>query len=100
MMDTMKIPVTEGFEMTISADEDGTVEALYLYLSDEPVTTTKEIDGDALMADYDKNGKLVGIEILAPVSIATVVDLVDQPQRREALARFLGGLGLRTFTDG
>lgn len=85
--------------MTISADEDGTVEALYLYLSDEPVADSKEITEDALVAEYDKAGNLVGFEILAPVAIKSLVDLVEEPSRRESLERFLRGLGLRMFAD-
>ena len=73
----------------MSAREDGTVETMYLVFSDAPVTTTREIDKDALLADYDEKGALVGIEILAPVSIASLVCLLDDPSRRESLARFL-----------
>ncbi len=83
--------------MTISADEDGTVSGLYLFLSESPVATTKEINEDALAADYDKDGKLVGMEILAPVTITSVLDLVEDSPMRESLARFLAGCGPPEF---
>lgn len=75
--------------MSASVTEDGSVEAMYLLFSDAPVEITKEIDGDGLLADYDKDGELVGIEVLVPVSIASLLDLLEESSRRDALARFL-----------
>jgi hypothetical protein len=70
-----------GFEISISSRDDGTLEAMYIRLSDDKVATTKEIRDDVLLADYSASGELVGIEILAPVRLKDLVRLVDQPKR-------------------
>ncbi|MCH7592250.1 MAG: DUF2283 domain-containing protein [Planctomycetes bacterium] len=71
-----------GFEMSISARNDGTVEAVYILVRGNKVARTKEIIEDILLADYDSRGQLVGIEILAPVRIQRITPLVEQPRRR------------------
>ena len=72
-----------GFEISISARDDGTLEALYIRLSRNKVSRTKEVPGqDEVLADYDSSGKLVGIEILSPVKLRKLVRLVDEPRRR------------------
>lgn len=71
-----------GFEISISANGAGTIEAIYITLSNGgKVAKTLEIDGDALLADYDANGTLIGIEILAPVRISELAELVEKPVR-------------------
>ena len=77
-----------GFEVSLSARDDGTVEAMYVQISDNPVAETRELDEDILLGDYDEKGELVGIEILAPVSLDALLAMVD-PSRRESLARVL-----------
>jgi len=74
---------TVGFEISISARDDGTLEALYIRVSRNKVATTREVDGkDEVLADYDSNGKLVGIEVLSPVKLKRIVRLIDEPRRR------------------
>lgn len=58
-----------GFEVSMSARDDGTIEAMYVLISDKSVAETRELDEDILLGDYDDKGELVGIEILAPVSL-------------------------------
>ena len=78
-----------GFEISISARDDGTLEALYIRLSRNKVASTKEIPGnDEVLADYDSSGKLVGIEVLSPVRLRKIVQLVDEP-RRKPFRRFI-----------
>jgi len=77
-----------GFELSVSGRGDGTIEAAYVYLSKKKVARTKEIVEDALLADYDAKGQLIGIEILAPINITRIARLVEQPQRAPFL-RFL-----------
>ncbi len=64
--------------------------ALIAYIGDEatPVARTEQIIEATLLADYDEDGELVGIEVLAPVRLADVVALVT-PEEREPLAVFL-----------
>ncbi|MBI2192633.1 MAG: DUF2283 domain-containing protein [Planctomycetes bacterium] len=75
--------------MSISGRDDGTIDAIYIRLSNDKIARTKEIDRDALLADYNAKGKIVGIEILAPVKIEEVVKLVD-PAKRPHLRNFVG----------
>ena len=64
-----------GYEISTSAGEDGTIEAAYIRFSRGPVAETREINGDVLLADFDKEGNLVGVEILAPVKISELTKL-------------------------
>jgi uncharacterized protein YuzE len=77
-----------GYEISLSARDDGTVEAAYIRLRRGKSDRTQEIIEDALLADYDEQGTLLGIEVLAPVKLAELVKLVDQP-RRTSFRRFI-----------
>jgi uncharacterized protein YuzE len=77
-----------GYEISTSAGEDGTIEAAYIRFSHGPVAETREINGDVLLADFDKEGNLVGVEILAPVKISVLTELV-QPPKRAPFERFI-----------
>ena len=68
--------------MSISARDDGTIEAVYILVRDNKAVRTKEIVEDILLADYNSRGQLVGIEILAPVKINKIATLVEEPRRR------------------
>jgi len=70
-----------GFEISISARDDGTLEAVYIKIADGKVAKTKEVSTDVLLADYSASGKLLGIEILAPVKLSKIAPLVDPPRR-------------------
>ncbi len=78
----MRVQRQAGFEMSISARNDGTIEAVYILVRDDKAARTKEIVEDVLLADYNSRGQLVGIEILAPVKIAKITMLVDESRRR------------------
>lgn len=77
-----------GFEISVSGRDDGTLEALYIHLQAGEVAETREIEPDVLLADYDAAGRLLGIEILAPVQISALEALVEQ-QQREPFRRFI-----------
>lgn len=81
-------PQHTGFKLSISASEDGAVQAIYISLRNTKVARTKEIEEDILLADYDSKGRLVGIEILAPVQLKIITRLVDEP-RRKPFRRFV-----------
>lgn len=81
-----------GFEISTNGDEEGEIEAAYIYLSHNPVARSRTHKPDVLMADYDAAGEIVGIEIVAPVKIADVVKLAA-PELREAFERFVRGAG-------
>ena len=71
-----------GYEVSINGRNDGTIEAIYVRLSDRKVARSKEIIEDQLVVDYDRRGGVVGFEILAPVSLRKLTRLVEQPARR------------------
>jgi uncharacterized protein YuzE len=86
----MGVKKTVTFQVSISAREDGTIEAVYIRLDDGKVAKTVEIDEDVVLADYNARGKLLGIELLAPVKLSTIASLVDKPRRasfRKVVAR-------------
>lgn len=71
-----------GYVVSISGRNDGTIEAVYVRLSDRKVARSKEIIEDQLVVDYDRSGGVVGFEILAPVPLSKLTGLVEQPARR------------------
>lgn len=77
-----------GFEMSISGRNDGTLEALYITLRAGKAHTTREVVEDIVLADYDNHGRLIGIEILAPVKISKLTPLVE-PKRRKPFRDFV-----------
>jgi uncharacterized protein YuzE len=70
------------FELSISGRDDGTLEAAYFRISKGKVAKTREIVDDILLADYDTRGRLIGIELLAPVRLSDLLRLVDEPTRK------------------
>ena len=70
-----------GFELSISARNDGTLEAMYVRFSNRKVARTDEVIEDVLLVDVDSHDELVGIEILAPVQLSEVAGLVEKPMR-------------------
>ncbi len=55
------------FEVKITAHpETGKVHAVYLRVSHGQVEETREIKPGRIMADYDSDGSLLGVEILGP----------------------------------
>ena len=77
-----------SFELSTSARDDGTLEAVYIRFSNNPVCKTEEVKQDVLMVDYDRFGEIIGIEILAPVRLANLARLVDR-DRRQPFRRFV-----------
>ncbi len=78
----MVAPEIVGFEISISARDDGTLEAIYIRIAGGEIHRTVEIDGETeLLADYDAGGQLVGIEILSPVPLSKIASLVDEGRR-------------------
>lgn len=85
-----------GFEIAVSARDDGTLEAAYIRFKQGRVAETREIIEDVLLADYTSGGVLLGIEILAPVKISDLTNLVDPPRRR-SFRRFIKRTAPREF---
>lgn len=70
-----------GFELSVSARDDGTIEAVYIRFSNRKVSKTNEVIEDVLLVDLDRRNELVGIEILAPVKLSQVTGIVEKPMR-------------------
>lgn len=77
-----------GFQIAISGRMDGSIQAIYLAVSANKIARTDEIMENGMLVDYDRNGRIVGVEILAPVRIRDVTGLVDV-RTRAPLRRFL-----------
>lgn len=45
------------------ASVDQKADAIYLYMTEEKIESSEEV-ADGIIVDYDKDGKMVGIEIL------------------------------------
>ncbi|MFG3441580.1 DUF2283 domain-containing protein [Nonomuraea sp. NPDC047897] len=83
--------------MRLSYDLDA--DALYIYISDAPVTKTVEID-DETMVDLDSNGELVGIEVITIDRIWPLDEVlrrfrVSEEDVRQLRALFPVGEGVR-----
>lgn len=56
--------MTKHYYLSMAWDDDGSFVAAYFRITNNRVAYTKEIwDGNGF-ADYDKNGKLIGLEVL------------------------------------
>lgn len=80
-----------GIKLSITAREDGTLDAAYVAVSQEKVARSEEIIESVLILDFDSAGGLVGVEILAPVKISDVhqvAKMLEGPTR-ESFNRFM-----------
>jgi uncharacterized protein YuzE len=66
-----------------------TADAIYVYLNDQPVAYTKELD-DYRLIDYSADGAVVGIEFLG---VSGGIDLSDIPFEK-TVEQLIGDLGL------
>ena len=69
------------FRMSVNGGTDGEIEAIYFQLRAAKVARTDEVIDGALLADYDRQGQLVGFEIISPVKIADIVPFIEKPSR-------------------
>jgi uncharacterized protein YuzE len=77
-------------ELSVSVDEKtGIVRAAYVHVRKGAVEETREVAEGRAFADYDLNGLLLGIELLAPCEIA-VLDKIAATEP-EPVRRFLCG---------
>lgn len=74
----------------LSVDEQtGIVRAAYLRVRKGQVAETREVVEGRVFADYDANGTLLGIELLAPCNLEELTRIAAQEP--EAVKRFLSG---------
>jgi uncharacterized protein YuzE len=76
------------------AEYDSEADAIYVYLSDLPVTRTNPLD-DCSNIDLSQDGGVVGVEFLG---VSGGVDLSDVPHK-PTVEKLIGelGLGIRIF---
>lgn len=68
------------FKANISIDEKtGKLIAVYLRVREGAAEETVELEEDAAYADYDAEGKLLGVELLAPCAVE-VLDKLTQSE--------------------
>jgi uncharacterized protein YuzE len=66
-----------NFQVEVTVDHDtGSLLAAYFMIRNGKVHVTRELVDGKLLADYDKKGRLLGIEMLGPCS-ARVLDRID-----------------------
>jgi uncharacterized protein YuzE len=70
-----------GFELSLSARNDGTLEVAYIRFRVGNIKRSREVIEDTLIADYDAHDKLLGVEILAPVKLSDLTKLVEHARR-------------------
>lgn len=59
-----------AFRSDVSVDEKtGKVLAMYLQLRDGKAAETKEVFDGKAFADYDEDGNLIGVELIAPCKV-------------------------------
>lgn len=77
-----------NFSVSVSVDHsNGRILAVYFQLRSGKVAQTRELVDGRVTADYDRKGKLLGIEMIAPCS-AKVLDKIEiEEDAKEFLKR-------------
>lgn len=76
-------------EVELLVRGDGALCGAYLKLGTGKVARTEVIEADVVLADYDKYGSLVGIDLLAATKISVVIGLVKDPEQKTAIRRLV-----------
>lgn len=78
------------FRTTVSVDEQtGRVQAVYFYVREGTTAETREIIEGRAMADYDAEGHLLGVELLAPCTVRILETIAEREP--EPVKKFLRG---------
>lgn len=64
-------------------DQTGKVIAVYFHIRKGKVARTKECQEGVAYADYNRSGKLLGVELLAPCSVGVLDKIASQKPARE-----------------
>lgn len=85
--------------LKVTARRDGSVEAAYLRLTTDKVARTEEVLPNALLVDLSGNGRVVGMEILAPIPMEKLLRLIPALEGRTAVEKFArAAIPRRLFT--
>jgi len=70
-----------SFQLTVETEnETGRLLAAYFQVREGKSAAVKEYADANVFADYDRRGRLLGIEILGPCAAAVLDSIADQPQ--------------------
>ena len=74
-----------GFDFQLSVetnDQTGDVVAVYFQIRKGQSAKVKEYAGGAAFADYDRKGRLLGIELLEPCKASVLSSIAEQPSAK------------------
>lgn len=84
----------QHFDVKVTANPTtGQVHAVYLRVNQGTVDETREIEPGHVMADYDLDGNLLGVEILGPCLVSSLDDLLRTES--EPVRKFVTGAAPR-----
>lgn len=77
-------------QLNLSVDETtGQIRAAYIRVREGTVYETREVAEGRLFADYNEDGLLLGMELLAPCAVKVLDDISEEEP--EPVRRFLRG---------
>jgi uncharacterized protein YuzE len=90
-MSTLDRSPRQGFDISIHAREDGSLVAAYIQLREGTSVRTETILKNALLVDRDESDRVLGIEILAPVTLLVLQQVADhlEPEEQAAYRNFV-----------
>ena len=83
----MPNPIEFGMSMCVN-ERTGRLEALYLQVRRGKVARTAEIQ-DSVMVDYDKDGSIMGIEVLGPCNTTIIERFLETKRAPVTVQRFV-----------
>jgi hypothetical protein len=87
---------TQHFRLEISFNEKtGDAVAAYLQVRAGEVAETKEVEEGAAFADYDPEGALLGVELLAPCPFPVLAELIKGEP--DSIQQFVRGVAPHRF---
>lgn len=80
----------QAFRLEASVDDrTGDIAAVYLRVREGTVALTREVKEGIAFADYDSDGRLLGVELLGPCEVEALDDLTHNEP--EPVRQFLRG---------
>lgn len=76
-------------ELELLICDNGDLSGAYVALRDGKVARTEVVKRDVLLADYDRQDRLIGIDVLAPTDASLVINLVEDPNQKNAIKKLM-----------
>lgn len=82
-----------------TCDLTGEVLACYFQIRSGKIHETREFEGGIAIADYDKNGYLLGVELIAPCKVTIVNSIAanESPEVQRRTKAFMKSSGPRSM---